>query len=85
MYLIKITIQNKENSLKLRIKKEITQEKKKVGGVQNFNRHLTKEDIYRLQMETEMAANPSTLAWRIPRAEELGRLQFTESQRVIHN
>jgi len=25
-------------------------------------------------METEMAAHSSTLAWRIPRAEEFGRL-----------
>ena len=32
-----------------------------------------------------MATHPSTLAWRIPWAEEPGRLQSTGSQRVGHN
>ena len=71
---MKITIQNKENSVKLHIKKEITQEKKRGG--QYFNRHFTKEDMHKLQMETEMAAHSSTLTWRISRTEELCRLQF---------
>ena len=31
-------------------------------------------------LEKEMAAHSSILAWRIPRTEELGRLQFTGSQ-----
>ena len=33
----------------------------------------------------EMATHPSILAWRIPRMEEPGRLQFTGSQRVGHD
>ena len=32
-----------------------------------------------------MATHSSVLAWRIPRTEELGQLQFMESQRLIHN
>ena len=32
-----------------------------------------------------MAAHSSTLAWKIPRVEEPGRLQFTRSQRVVHD
>ena len=31
-------------------------------------------------LEEDMAAHPSTLAWRIPRTEKPGRLQFTGSQ-----
>ena len=33
-------------------------------------------------LEKEMATHSSTLAWRIQRTEEPGRLQFRESQRV---
>ena len=33
----------------------------------------------------EKAIHSSILAWRIPWIEELGRLQFVESQRVRHN
>ena len=36
-------------------------------------------------LEMEMATHPSTLAWRIPWAEEPGRLQFMGSQRVRHD
>ena len=32
----------------------------------------------------EMATHSSILAWRIPWTEELGRLQYTQSQRVGH-
>ena len=35
-----------------------------------------------LSLEKEMAPHPSILAWRIPRTEELGRLQPMGSQRV---
>ena len=36
-------------------------------------------------LEKEMATHSSTLAWRIPRMEEAGRLQSTGSQRVGHD
>ena len=36
-------------------------------------------------LEKEMATYSSTLAWKIPRTEALGRLQFMGSQRVGHN
>ena len=36
-------------------------------------------------LEEGMAAHPSILAWRIPWAEESGRLQFIGSQRVRHD
>ena len=36
-------------------------------------------------LEEGMATHSSILAWRIPRAEELGRLQSTGSQKVGHN
>ena len=36
-------------------------------------------------MEKEMATHSSTLAWRIPRREERGRLQSMGSQRVGHD
>ena len=35
--------------------------------------------------EEEMATHSSILAWKIPRTEEPGGLQFMESQRVGHN
>jgi len=35
--------------------------------------------------EKEMATHSSILAWRIPRTEELGRLQSMGSQRVGHD
>ena len=36
-------------------------------------------------LEKEMATHSSTLAWKVPRMEELGRLQSVGSQRVIHD
>ena len=36
-------------------------------------------------LEKEMAIHSSTLAWKIPRLEELGRLPSTWSQRVRHD
>ena len=36
-------------------------------------------------LEKEMATHSSILAWRIPRTEEPGRLQFMGSQRVRHD
>ena len=36
-------------------------------------------------LEKEMVPNSSTLAWKIPRTEEPGRLQSTGLQRVRHN
>ena len=36
-------------------------------------------------LEKEMAIHSSTIAWKIPWSEELGRLQSMGSQRVGHN
>ena len=36
-------------------------------------------------LEKEMATHSSTLAWKIPWTEELGRLQSMGSQRVGHD
>ena len=36
-------------------------------------------------LEKEMATSSSIFAWKIPWTEELGRLQFMESQRVRHD
>ena len=36
-------------------------------------------------LEKEMAIHSSTLAWKIPRMEERGRLQSMGSQRVGHD
>ena len=36
-------------------------------------------------LEKEMATHSNTLAWRIPRTEEPGRLQSMGSQRVGHD
>ena len=44
-------------------------------------RSLGWEDL----LEKEMATHSSTLAWRIPRTEEPGRLQSMGSQRVGHD
>ena len=44
-------------------------------------RSLGWEDL----LEEGMATHSSTLAWRIPWAEEPGGLQFIESHRVGHN
>ena len=44
-------------------------------------RSLGRKDI----LEKAMAAHSSTLAWKIPRMEEHGRLQSMGSQRVGHD
>ena len=44
-------------------------------------RSLGRED----PLEKEMATHSSTLAWKIPWTEELGRLQSMGSQRVGHD
>ena len=36
-------------------------------------------------LEKKMATHSSTLAWKIPQAEEPGRLQAMGSQRIGHN
>ena len=36
-------------------------------------------------LEKETATHSSTLAWKIPRTEESGRLQLMESQRIRHD
>ena len=41
-------------------------------------RSLGRED----PLEKEMAIHPSTIAWKIPRTEEPGRLQLMGSQRI---
>ena len=38
-----------------------------------------------IQSEKAMAPNSSTLAWKIPRTEEPGRLQSMRSRRVGHD
>ena len=43
-------------------------------------RSLGQED----PLEKAMATHSSTLAWKIPRTEEPGRLQYMGSQRVRH-
>ena len=44
-------------------------------------RSLGREDT----LEKGMATHSSILAWRIPWTEELGKLQFMGSQRVVHD
>ena len=41
--------------------------------------------LYVLKQEKAMATHSSTLAWKIPRTEEPGRLQSVGSLRVGHN
>ena len=48
---------------------------------ENEVQSLDRED----PLEKEMATHSSTLAWKIPWAEEPGRLQTMGSQRVRHN
>ena len=51
------------------------------GMLETRVRSLGRED----SLEKEMATHSSTLAWRIPRREEPGRLQSMGSQRVGHD
>ena len=55
--------------------------------VQAFNTHLWREKyvIVYLILEKEMATHSSTLAWKIPRTEEPGRLQSMWSLRVRYD
>ena len=41
--------------------------------------------VFSNESEKEMATHSSTLAWKIPRTEEPGRLQFIGSRRVGHD
>ena len=51
------------------------------GAAGDWIRSLGWEDT----LEEEMATDSSTLAWKIPWTEKLGRLQSMGSQRVGHN
>ena len=48
---------------------------------ETWSRSLGQEDL----LEKGLATHSSILAWRIPRTEEPGRLQFMGIQRVGHN
>ena len=48
---------------------------------ETWSRSLSQEDL----LEKGLATHSSILAWRIPRTEEPGRLQFMGFQRVGHN
>ena len=51
------------------------------GDIEMWVESLGQED----PLKKEVATHSSILAWRIPWAEEPGRLQSTESQRVRHD
>ena len=60
----------------------MAQRLKRLPGMQEtWVRSLGQED----PLEKEVATHSSTLAWRIPWREELGRLQSMGSQRVGHD
>ena len=60
----------------------VAQMAKRLPAMQeNWVRSLGWED----SLEKEMATHSSTLAWKIPRTEEPGRLQSMGSQRVGHD
>ena len=48
---------------------------------ETWSRSLGQEDL----LEKGLATHSGILAWRIPRTEEPGRLQFMGFQRVGHN
>ena len=55
-------------------------------GVERVGRDLaTTLLLLKFTLEKAMASHSSTLAWRIPWAEERGRLQSLGSQRVRHD
>ena len=65
---------------------------KRVSLVAQTIKHLPTMQETRVQslgcedlMEKEMATHSSILAWKTPRTEEPGRLQFMGSQRVGHD
>ena len=47
--------------------------------------HIVKAMGWEDPLEKEMATHSSTLAWKIPRTEKPGWLQFMVSQRVGHD
>ena len=70
------------------------------GGKAQVSRHVVAQMVKRLpamqetrvqslgredSLEKEMAAHPSTLAWKIPRMEEPGGLQSMGSEGVRHD
>ena len=57
---------------------------RKIKVKPTFLTPLFKENL-KNEMEKEMATHSSTLAWKIPRNEEPGRLQSMGSQRVGHD
>ena len=60
----------------------MAQRLKRLPGMQEtWVQSLGQED----PLEKEVATHSSTLAWRIPWREELGRLQSMGSQRVGHD
>ena len=59
-----------------------------LSHIQGYHFHLSKFHIYALVYcigEKAMATHSSTLAWKIPRVEEPGRLQSTGLGRVGHD
>ena len=61
---------------------KVAQAVKRLSTMQETRvRSLGRED----PLEREMAIHSSTIAWKIPQTEELGRLQSMGSQRVGHN
>ena len=61
---------------------KVAQAVKRLSTMQETRvRSLGRED----PLEKEMAIPSSTIAWKIPRTEELGRLQSMGSQRVGHD
>ena len=61
---------------------EMAQTVKRLSTMQEtWVRSLGRED----PLEKEMAIHSSTIAWKIPSTEELGRLQSMRSQRVGHD
>ena len=50
-----------------------------------YNRYYLKDIFSDIYSEKAMATHSSTLAWKIPRVEEPGRLQSMGSLRVRHD
>ena len=57
----------------------------KKGNTKECSNYRTIALISHTSSEKAMAPHSSTLAWKIPRMEEPGRLQYTGSQRVGHD
>ena len=79
MYLVPNTILNHYLALQAYL---VAQSVKSLPAVRESQvRSLGQED----PLEKDMATHSSTLAWKIPRTEERGRLQSMGSQRVGHD